>query len=121
VAPSADVAGQGRTLRSAFVSAVVSLVATFAVIGLLLVSAVLIVIHVPTPVGLLLSIAAAVFLATWATGTFYQASLPALVDDQIHTHSPLVPGLVLAGYMAPSVFGASSPAGSHQRRPNASP
>ena len=46
------------------------------------------------------------FLATWATGAFYQAFVPALVEDQLHTHSPLVLGLVFAAYMAPSVLGA---------------
>ena len=46
------------------------------------------------------------FLATWATGAFYQAFVPALVEDQLHTHSPLILGLVFAAYMAPSVLGA---------------
>lgn len=46
------------------------------------------------------------FLATWATGAFYQAFMPALVADQLHTHSPLLLGLVFAAYMAPSVLGA---------------
>ncbi|MFE9969085.1 MFS transporter [Streptomyces sp. NPDC005525] len=54
----------------------------------------------------LLPVAAAVFLATWATGAFYQAFMPALVADQLHTHSPLLLGLVFAAYMAPSVLGA---------------
>ncbi|WP_330481159.1 MFS transporter [Streptomyces sp. NBC_00724] len=54
----------------------------------------------------LLPVAAAVFLATWATGAFYQAFMPALVADQLHTHSPLFLGLVFAAYMAPSVLGA---------------
>ncbi|WP_431961960.1 MFS transporter [Actinacidiphila sp. bgisy160] len=46
------------------------------------------------------------FLATWATGAFYQAFVPALVEDQLHTHSPLILGLVFAAYMALSVLGA---------------
>jgi MFS family permease len=50
--------------------------------------------------------AAAVFLATWATGSFYQALVPALVEDQLHTTSPLTLGLVFASYMASSAFGA---------------
>ncbi|MET8517330.1 MFS transporter [Streptomyces sp. NPDC005077] len=54
----------------------------------------------------LFPVAAAVFLATWATGAFYQAFMPALVADQLHTHSPLLLGLVFAAYMAPSVLGA---------------
>jgi MFS family permease len=48
-----------------------------------------------------------VFLGTWATGAFYQAFVPALVEDQLHTRSPLVLGLVFAAYMGPSVVGAS--------------
>ncbi|MGW9193641.1 MFS transporter [Micromonospora chersina] len=63
-------------------------------------------VRVPARVRHLLPVAAAVFLATWATGAFYQAFVPALVDDQLHTHSPLVLGLVFAAYMAPSVLGA---------------
>ena len=54
----------------------------------------------------LLPVAAAVFLATWATGAFYQAFVPALVGDQLHTRSPLILGLVFAAYMTPSVLGA---------------
>jgi MFS family permease len=63
-------------------------------------------VRVPSRVRHLLPVAAAVFLATWATGAFYQAFVPALVDEQLHTHSPLVLGLVFAAYMAPSVLGA---------------
>ncbi|MEU9740315.1 MFS transporter [Micromonospora chersina] len=63
-------------------------------------------VRVPARVRHLLPVAAAVFLATWATGAFYQAFVPALVDDRLHTHSPLVLGLVFAAYMAPSVLGA---------------
>jgi MFS family permease len=63
-------------------------------------------IRVPARVRHLLPVAAAVFLATWATGAFYQAFVPALVEDQLHTRSPLILGVVLAAYMAPSVLGA---------------
>ncbi|MBG7701326.1 MFS transporter [Streptomyces sp. MC1] len=63
-------------------------------------------IHVPSRVRHLLPVAAAVFLATWATGAFYQAFMPALVEDRLHTHSPLILGLVFAAYLAPSVLGA---------------
>lgn len=63
-------------------------------------------VRVPARVRHLLPVAAAVFLATWATGAFYQAFVPALVEDQLHTHSPLTLGLVFAAYMAPSVLGA---------------
>ena len=61
---------------------------------------------VPSRVRHLLPVAAAVFPATWATGAFYQAFVPALVEDQLHTRSPLFLGLVFAAYMAPSVLGA---------------
>ena len=54
----------------------------------------------------LLPVAAAVFLATWATGAFYQAFVPALVEDQLHTRGPLILGPVFAAYMTPSVLGA---------------
>ncbi|MDU9001863.1 MFS transporter [Streptomyces mirabilis] len=63
-------------------------------------------VRVPARVRHLLPVAAAVFLATWATGAFYQAFMPALVADRLHTHSPLILGLVFAAYMAPSVLGA---------------
>ncbi|MDZ5442381.1 MFS transporter [Micromonospora sp. 4G57] len=95
------------------------------VIGLLLVSAALIAIspetvtpmpgawrslrprvRVPARVRHLLAVAAAVFLATWATGAFYQAFVPALVEDQLRTNSSLVLGLVFAAYMATSALGA---------------
>lgn len=95
------------------------------VIGLLLVSAALIVmssetvtptpgawrslrpsVRVPARVRNLLAAAGAVLLPTWATGAFYQAFVPALVEDQLHTKSPLVLGLVFAAYMAPSALGA---------------
>ena len=63
-------------------------------------------VRVPARVRHLLPVAAAVFLATWATGAFYQAFVPALVEDQLHTRSPLILGLVFAAYMTPSVLGA---------------
>ena len=63
-------------------------------------------IQVPVPVRPLLPVAAAVFVSTWATGAFYQAFVPTLIEDQLHRHSALVPGLVFAAYMAPSVLGA---------------
>jgi MFS family permease len=63
-------------------------------------------VRVPDRVRHLLPVAAAVFLATWATGAFYQAFVPALVEDQLHTRSPLILGLVFAAYMTPSVLGA---------------
>ncbi len=63
-------------------------------------------VSVPVRVRHLLPVAAAVFLATWATGAFYQAFVPSLVEDQLHTRSPLILGLVFASYMAPSVLGA---------------
>ena len=63
-------------------------------------------IRVPARVRHLLPAAASVFLATWATGAFYQAFVPALVEDQLHTSSPVILGLVFAAYMGPSVLGA---------------
>ena len=63
-------------------------------------------VRVPARVRHLVPVATAVFLATWATGAFYQAFVPALVQDQLHTRSPFILGLVLAAYMAPSVLGA---------------
>lgn len=66
---------------------------------------------IPTRVRALLPGATAVFLATWATGAFYQAFVPALVEGQLHSHSPLIPGLAFAAYMAPSAIGA--PLGGH--------
>ncbi|MBO0875398.1 MAG: MFS transporter [Pseudonocardia sp.] len=63
-------------------------------------------VYVPARVRSMLPVAAAVFLATWAAGAFYQAFVPALVEEQLHTSSPLIVGLVFAAYMAPSVLGA---------------
>lgn len=63
-------------------------------------------IRMPSRLKPLLPVAAAVLLATWATGAFYQAFVPALVEDQLHTTSPLILGLVFAAYMGPSAFGA---------------
>jgi MFS family permease len=63
-------------------------------------------IHVPAPARHLLPVAAAVLLATWAAGAFYQAFVPALVEDQLHTSSPLVIGLVFTAYMGSSAVGA---------------
>ena len=63
-------------------------------------------VRVPARARPLVPVAAAVFVATWATGAFYQAFVPALVEDQLHTHSPLVLGLVFAAYMASSAVGA---------------
>jgi MFS family permease len=63
-------------------------------------------VRIPSRVTHLLPVAAAVFLATWATGAFYQAFVPALVEDQLHTRSPLILGLVFASYMTSSVVGA---------------
>ncbi|MEV6283964.1 MFS transporter [Kribbella sp. NPDC051770] len=63
-------------------------------------------VRAPARIRRLLPVAAAVFLSTWATGAFYQAFVPALVEDQLHTSSSLVLGLVLAAYMGPSALGA---------------
>lgn len=63
-------------------------------------------VYVPARFRSLLPVAAAVFLATWAAGAFYQAFVSALVENQLHTSSPLIVGLVFAAYMGPSVLGA---------------
>ncbi|TCC49043.1 MFS transporter [Kribbella capetownensis] len=63
-------------------------------------------VRVPIRVRHLLPVAAAVLLATWATGAFYQAFVPALVADQLRTSNSLVLGLVFAAYMGPSALGA---------------
>ena len=61
---------------------------------------------VPARARPLLPAAGAIFISTWATGAFYQAFVPALLEEQLHTGSPLVLGLVFACYMASSVLGA---------------
>ncbi|MEV6287861.1 MFS transporter [Kribbella sp. NPDC051770] len=61
---------------------------------------------VPSRVRALLPVAAAVLLATWATGAFYQAFVPALVAEDLRTGNALVLGLVFAAYMGPSALGA---------------
>jgi MFS family permease len=63
-------------------------------------------VRVPARVRRLLPVAATVFVTAYASGAFYQSFMPALVEDQLHTHSPLILGLVFAAYMAPSVLGA---------------
>lgn len=63
-------------------------------------------VRVPLRIRPLLPVATAVFLATWATGAFYQAFVPALVEDQLHTGNSLVLGLVFAAYMGTSALGA---------------
>ncbi|HEY4279454.1 MAG TPA: MFS transporter [Conexibacter sp.] len=63
-------------------------------------------VHVPARTRRLLPVGAAVLLATFAAGAFYQAFVPALVEGQLHTRSPLVIGLVFAAYMGPSAVGA---------------
>lgn len=63
-------------------------------------------VHVPARALPLLPVATAVFVATWSIGAFYQAFVPSLVADQLHTTSSLVFGLVFCSYMAPNVLGA---------------
>jgi len=63
-------------------------------------------VFVPTQARHLVPVAAAVFLATWAVGAFYQAFVPALVEGQLRTTSSLILGLVFAAYMAPSALGS---------------
>jgi sugar phosphate permease len=45
-------------------------------------------------------------LPLWAMGSFYQAFVPAIVEDQLHTTSPLILGAVFALYMGPGAVGA---------------
>ena len=63
-------------------------------------------VHLPRRVRHLLPVAASILLATWATGAFYQAFVPALTQEQLGTQNALVIGLVFSAYMAPSVIGA---------------
>lgn len=63
-------------------------------------------VRVPAEVRPRLPAAGAIFIATWAAGAFYQAFVPALVEEQLLTRSPFVLGLVFACYMASSVLGA---------------
>ncbi|MFC7656431.1 hypothetical protein ACFQV8_08010 [Pseudonocardia benzenivorans] len=77
-------------------------------------------VRVPARVRSLVPVVAAVSLATWATGAFYQAFVPALVEEQLRTDSSLVLGLVFAAYMAPSALGAPLGGRFTPRRPNAS-
>ena len=63
-------------------------------------------VRVPARVRHLIPVTAAVLLSTWAVGAFYQAFVPALVENQLRTSSPLILGLVFAAYMASSAFGA---------------
>ncbi|MHB1008882.1 MAG: MFS transporter [Propionibacteriaceae bacterium] len=63
-------------------------------------------VHLPARTWHLLPAAAAIMFSTWATGAFYQAFVPALVIDQLHTRSSLVMGLVFSAFIAPNVLGA---------------
>jgi MFS family permease len=63
-------------------------------------------VSLPAHVKPLLGVAAAVLLATWSIGSFYQAFVPALIEDDLHSSSSLVLGLIFAAYMAPSALGA---------------
>lgn len=63
-------------------------------------------IGVPSRTRNLLPVAAAILVVTWSTGAFYQAFVPGLIAEQLHSHSPLLLGLVFSAYMATSVLGA---------------
>lgn len=54
----------------------------------------------------LVPVALVVFVATWATGAFYQAFGPAVVQDGLGTSHAVVVALVFSAYMLPSVLGA---------------
>ena len=50
--------------------------------------------------------AASVLLATWATGAFYQAFVPGLVQRELGSDNPLTVGVAFAAYMGSSAIGA---------------
>jgi MFS family permease len=49
--------------------------------------------------------AAAVFLATWALGGYYQSFGPSVARDSLHSSNTLVAAAVFASYLAPTVLG----------------
>jgi MFS family permease len=63
-------------------------------------------IHLPARIKPLAAIAMVALLPLWAMGSFYQAFVPAIVEDQLHTTSPLIIGAVFALYMGPGAVGA---------------
>ncbi|GHG53224.1 hypothetical protein GCM10012320_23930 [Sinomonas cellulolyticus] len=52
-----------------------------------------------------LPVAAAVFVATWAFGGYFNSFGPTIASQDLGSHSPLVAAAVFASYMAPSVLG----------------
>lgn len=53
----------------------------------------------------LLPAAAAVYLATWSLGGFFQAFSPSVVAQTLHTDNTLILASMFAAFMAPSVIG----------------
>ncbi|MFR9779593.1 MFS transporter [Micromonospora sp. MS34] len=60
---------------------------------------------VPAEIRPLLPAAAAVFVATWALGGFYQAFSPAVASDDLGTTNTLITAAVFASFMAPNAVG----------------
>lgn len=63
-------------------------------------------VRVPEAARPLLPIAAAVFVATWGVGAFYQAFSPLLAVDYLGSSNLLVAAAIFASYMAPGVLGS---------------
>lgn len=63
-------------------------------------------VRVPQRARSLLPAAAAVLVATWALGGFYQAFSPLLAADRLGTTNTLVAAAIFSSYMAPSVLGS---------------
>lgn len=60
----------------------------------------------PAGARALVPVALVVFVATWATGAFYQSFGPSVVQDGLGTGDAVVVALVFSAYMLPSVLGA---------------
>ncbi|MFF2051851.1 MFS transporter [Leifsonia sp. NPDC058194] len=52
-----------------------------------------------------LPVAAAIFVATWAFGGYFNSFGPSIAAEDLGSHSPLIAAAVFASYMAPSVVG----------------
>lgn len=62
-------------------------------------------IRCPRPARLLLPAAAAVYIATWALGGFYQAFSPTIMAETLNTDNTLVQASMFVAFMAPSIVG----------------
>lgn len=52
------------------------------------------------------SIAAIIFITTWAMGGFYQAFTPSIAVEQLGTHNTLIIGLLFSSYLLASAIGS---------------